>query len=556
MKKLLYGGSIVNVFTDEIYKANVLIEDGVIIGVGDYTPDEADLTVDVTGKIITPGFIDGHVHIESTMLTPASLAKISLPHGTTAVIADPHEIANVCGVRGIDYMIEASEGIPLNVFIAVPSCVPATEFDESGAVLKAADIKHFYDNPRVVGLAEMMNYPGVIYKDPDVLQKIADAKSAGKIVDGHAPMIGGAGLDQYISSGIMSDHECSSFEEARERVQKGQYVMIREGTAAKNLEDLLPLFDEPYSHRCMLVTDDRHPEDLMGEGHIDNIVRKAISLGKSPLAAIRMATIQPATYFGLSGLGAVAPGYFADLLVLDNLETVEICDVYAKGEQVVTQGKVSDIKEPKISESVREAVYNSFNLGELKPRDFYIENKGASCRVIEIIPGQLITNELITPVDGVDESRDILKLAVIERHNNTGHMGLGYIKGIGLKSGAIASSVSHDSHNIIVIGTNDEDMAFAANRIRACGGNVVVKDGVILSEMALPVAGLMSDKDAATVAEENRAVHEAVHTLGVNPGVAPFMNMAFLSLPVIPNLKMTTRGLFDVVNWKRVELYE
>ncbi len=555
MKRLLCGGKVVNVFTGEIECKNILIDGEKIIGVGDYTPDEADTVEDITDKYVCPGFIDGHIHIESTMLTPAELAKICLPHGTTAIVADPHEIANVCGTKGIEYMLSASEGLPMNVFFTLPSCVPATAFDESATVLKAADIKDFYDNPRIVGLAEMMNYPGVIHNDPEVMKKIEDAKASGKVLDGHAPLLTGKDLDKYISAGIMSDHECSSFEEASERIAKGQHIMIRQGTAARNLIDLLPLFEAPYNTRCMLVTDDRHPEDLMGEGHIDNIIRLAVKNGKSAVTAIQMATIRPAEYFGLKGLGAIAPGYRADFLILNDLETLEITDVYTRGEKVVENKIVRPFSAPIVPEKLNARVYNSFNVGTLSPEDFKIEAKGEKCRVIEILPGQLITKECICAINGVDTERDILKLAVIERHNNTGHMGLGYIKGIGMKAGAIASSVSHDSHNIIVIGTNDEDMACAANHIRECGGNVVVKNGEILAEMPLPVAGLMSDKDGETVAAENRKVHEMVHKLGVKENIAPFMNMAFVSLSVIPDLKMTTQGLVDVNRWERVSLY-
>ena len=349
MKKLLYGGTVINVFTDETEKANVLIEDGKIIGVGQYTPDEADVVEDVTGKYICPGFIDGHIHIESTMLTPTELAKLCLPHGTTAIVADPHEIANVCGVKGIEYMLEASQGIPMNVYFMLPSCVPATPFDESGAELYAEDIKPLYTTPRVVGLAEMMNYPGVIFGDESVWAKISDAVKQGKTVDGHAPFLSGNDLDRYVSAGISSDHECSDINEALEKIRKGQKVMIRQGTAARNLVDLLPLFEEPYNRRCLLVTDDRHPADLMNEGHIDNIIRLAVKNGKSPITAIRMASLQAAEHFGIRYVGAVAPGYRADLLILNELDTVDIEDVYSSGEKVVSHNETVDFSCPQIS---------------------------------------------------------------------------------------------------------------------------------------------------------------------------------------------------------------
>lgn len=454
MKLLLKNAQIVNVFTDRLETANVLIDDEKIIGVGEYNDTDADTVRDLSGKIICPGFIDGHIHVESTILTPPELARVCLPCGTTAIVADPHEIANVCGFSGIVYMLEASENLPLSVYIMLPSCVPSTPFDETGAVMEAEELRVLYSHPRVLGLGEMMNYPGVLADDPKVMQKISEAHELGKLVNGHAPLLGGRGLDKYIAAGISDDHECSTIDEAVERISKGQHVMIRQGTAAKNLEALLPLFDEPWSRRCILVTDDRHPAD------------------------------------------------------------------------------------------------------------FYIEPEGSRCRVIKITPGQLLTDESIAEIDfnranGIDIKRDILKLAVIERHLNTGHKGIGFISGIGMKKGAIASSVSHDAHNLIVIGTNDEDMASAANRIRAMGGgNVVVSEGKIIAEMPLPEAGLMSDLSAAEIAAQNEEVRMAVHKLGASAEIEPFMNMAFLSLPVIPSLKITTLGLVDVNRQRLVPLFE
>lgn len=565
MKLLLKNAQVVNVFTDRLEEANVLIDDEKIIGVGEYNDTDADTVRDLSGKIICPGFIDGHIHIESTMLTPAELSKASLPCGTTAIIADPHEIANVCGISGITYMLEASENLPLSVYIMLPSCVPSTPFDETGAVLEAEDLRDLYKHPRVLGLGEMMNYPGVLTGDFQVMQKISEAHNLGKLVNGHAPLLSGKELDKYISAGIGDDHECSTAEEAMERISKGQHVMIRQGTAAKNLEALLPLFNEPWSKRCMLVTDDRHPADLISEGHIDNIIRQAVKEGKSPLAAIRMATLQTAEYFGIGNVGAVAPGYRADLLVLDQLDTVQVCDVYCEGRLAVSAGKVLDFKIPDVRSDIKKMVRNSFYMEELTEDDFYIDvpadASAKRCRIIKIRPGQLITDQWITEIDfdrmnGIDTQRDILKLAVIERHLNTGHKGLGFISGIGLKKGAIASSVSHDSHNLIVIGTNHADMTIAANRIRTLGGgNVVVYEGEIVAEMPLPLAGLMSDLPAEEVARQNEKVREAVHTLGASDEIEPFMNMAFLSLPVIPDIKMTTLGLVDVNSQKLLPLF-
>lgn len=561
MKLLLKNAQIVNVFTDRLEEANILIDGEKIIGVGQYKDEDADTVRDLSGKIICPGFIDGHIHIESTMLTPPELARVCLPCGTTAIVADPHEIANVCGLSGIVYMLDSSEDLPLSVYIMLPSCVPSTPFDETGAVLEAEELHVLYSHPRVLGLGEMMNYPGVLADDPKVMQKISEAHELGKLVNGHAPLLSGRGLDKYIAAGISDDHECSTAEEAMERIAKGQHVMIRQGTAAQNLDALLPLFDEPWSRRCMLVTDDRHPADLMKEGHIDNIIRSAVKAGKSPLTAIRMATLQAAEYFGIRNMGAVAPGYIADILVLDNLETVKVRDVYCRGQLAVSNGKVIDLKKAEIRSDIRKTVRNSFYLDELSASDFHIKPEGRRCRVIKIRPSQLLTDEWITEIDfsrenGIDVERDILKLAVIERHLNTGHKGLGFISGAGLKKGAIASSVAHDAHNLIVIGTNDRDMAIAANRIRSLGGgNAVVADGELIAEMPLPEAGLMSDLSAAETAAQNEAVRLAVHALGASDEIEPFMNMAFLSLPVIPYIKMTTLGLVDVDGQKLVPLF-
>ena len=560
VKTLLKNGTVINVFTGELIKENVLIENDKIIGVGQYSDSDADKIEDASGKFICPGFIDGHIHIESTMLTPVELSKLCLPHGTTSIVADPHEIANVCGVDGISYMLEASEGIPLNVYFMLPSCVPATSFDEAGAVLGAKDLKPLYESPRVLGLGEMMNYPGVIFGDESVLAKISDANELGKRIDGHAPFLRGNTLDKYVCAGIGSDHECAEIDEAKEKIRKGQFVMIRQGTAARNLDDLISLFDAPYNHRCLLVTDDRHPADIMKEGHIDNIIRLAVNKGKSPVVAIQMATIQAAQYFGLRYVGAVAPGYRADILVLDNLDKVDVKDVYSGGIKVVSNRKIIDIKTPEVSEKLKKTVLNSFHTEKLTAEDFYIKEKSPRCRVIKLIAGQLVTEELILDIDwdknnGIDTQKDVLKIAVIERHKNTGHKGIGFINGIGLKKGAIASSVSHDSHNIIVIGTNEEDMAIAANHICSVGGNVVVAEGKIIAQMSLPIAGLMSEVSGEEIARENEAVRKSVYELGVPQNIEPFMNMAFVSLSVIPSLKMTTLGLVDVDRQHIMPLY-
>lgn len=561
MKKLLKNGIVVNVFTDELEKANVLIEDGKIIGVGEYSDTDADIVEDISGKFVSPGFVDGHIHIESTMLVPGELAKLCLPYGTTSIVADPHEIANVCGVDGIKYMLEASVGLPLDVYVVLPSCVPATSFDETGAILEAEELRPLYSHPRVLGLGEMMNYPAVLADDAKVLKKIEDAVSVGKIVNGHAPLLSGKALDKYISAGIYDDHECTLPDEGKERIKKGQYVMIRRGSAARNLVDLLDLFDEPWNRRCMLVTDDYHADDLLEKGHINSIIREAVEAGKSAVVGIRMATIQAAARFGLHNVGAIAPGYAADIAIIDSLEEMTISAVYKNGEKVVSDKELLGFKAPEVSKELLEKVRGSFNLKAITKEDFFIKPESNKCRVIGINPGTLLTDEVVLDIDfsennGIDVERDVLKLAVIERFKNTGHIGLGFTHGIGMKKGAIASSVAHDSHNLIVVGTNETDMAIAANRIKELGGGcLVVCDGKILSELPLPFGGLMTDIPANEVAERNKKLGELAAELGVNDGINPFMNMSFIALPVIPHLKMTTHGLIDVDNQKLISLF-
>ena len=592
---VLKNATFVNVFTNELENGDIAIHKGVIVGIGNYsTPNHSrkesekedsgvkeavgakedgypsTMWIDCTGKIICPGFIDGHIHIESSMLAPAEFAAAVVPHGTTAVITDPHEIANVAGTAGIDYMLESTEGLPLDVYIMIPSCVPATSMDESGAVLEATDLAHYFNHNRVLGLAELMNFYGTIQADERIFRKIALAKEHNKLVDGHAPGLQGNALNGYITAGVTSDHECSSAEDAIEKLKRGQWIMIREGTAAKNMDALMPLFQEPYCTRCMLVTDDKHPGDLIQLGHIDYIIRKAIQNGADPIKAIKMATKQPAEYFGLKDVGAIAPGYKADFVVLDDLENIQVRAVYKAGklvaqdnklvktqpQVVITKSKEQQEQQEEKQDRNLDKIYNSFHMNELFPKDFAIKENGKSMRIIELVPGELLTRELLLPYtgSGVDTQKDIIKIAVIERHHNTGHIGLGFLKGYGMRTGAIASSIAHDSHNLIVVGTTDEDMCLAANCVRKNqGGIAVVSDAQILGELPLPIAGLICDEKAEYVEHILSTMKKEAHTLGVSTGIDPFMTLAFISLPVIPELRLTTLGLVDVNNQKLIK---
>ena len=562
MKILFKGGKVLNVFTEELQLKNVLIENDKIIGVDDYDESEADKVIDVSGKVICPSLVDGHIHIESTMLTPYEFAKATVVHGTGSVVCDPHEIANVCGINGIKYMMEASKNLPVTCYFMLPSCVPATSFDESGAVLNAKDLKPLYKDEKVLGLAEMMNYVGVINNDKNVLDKISDAHKENKVVDGHAPMLNGKALDKYLKWGINSDHECSSAAEGIERINKGQCVMIRQGTAARNLNALLPLFDSPYYNRCLLVTDDKHPADLLGNGHIDSIIRESVKNGKNVITAVKMASFNACQCFGIKGKGAVAPGFKADFLILDDLQSFDIRDVYKDGKCVVENHKAKEFAKPEVALKLKNSVLNTVHSKSLTKKDFYVKGQNKNCNVIQVINGELITKVKKCSLNfefnnGIDVEKDILKIAVVERHGKSGNIGKGYITGIGLKNGAIASTVSHDSHNLIIIGTSDQDMAFAANEMKKIGGGLIfVEDGNVKASLPLKIAGLMSDESAETVAELNEKIRSLVKENGTNPQIEPFMNMAFVSLAVIPEVKITTKGLVDVTSQKLMPLFQ
>ena len=539
---VLKNATYVNVFSGELDTCDIAVAEGLIVGMGSYQGHEE---VDMTGKIVLPGFLDAHIHLESSLVSPAEFARAVIPHGTTTVITDPHEITNVMGTDGIDYMLCATEDLPVDVRFMIPSCVPASPLDESGANLDYRDIDSFFDHPRVQGLAEMMNFPGVISGDGDTVAKIVASQAHHKKIDGHAPGLKDQDLNAYISAGVYSDHECADMDDAMAKLKLGQFIMIREGTAAKNLEALLPLIRNPkYFSRCMFCTDDKHPSDLLEKGHMDYICREAVRMGADPIMTVQVACLHAARYFLLNNRGAIAPGYLADFAIVEDLKDFHVVTVYKSGRRVYHDGVVADFPLPQIPEHLDRKAHDTFHLPCLTPESFLeTRQKG----VIGMVPGQIITEDA-GYADHVDTKRDILKMAVIERHKNTRHIGIGYLKGYGLKEGAVATSVSHDSHNIICVGTNDADMAFAANRVaQNHGGIVVVKDGAVLAELPLEIAGLMSDKPLSQVNDLLEKAKKTAYTLGVSQDIDPFMTLSFMSLPVIPTLRLTTRGVVDVI---------
>ena len=538
---VLKNATYVNVFSNELCHGDIAIAKGQIVGMGSY---EGEKEIDVSGKIVCPGFIDAHIHLESSLVSPKEFARAVIPHGTTTVITDPHEITNVMGTDGIDYMLQATEGLPIDVRFMLPSCVPATPLDESGANLDYRTIDSYYEHGRVQGLAEMMNYVGVVGGDKEVLEKIIAAQAHHKKIDGHAPGIVDNDLAAYVAVGVYSDHECSDIEDAMRKLRNGQFIMIRDGTAAKNLEALVDLLKQPYYDRCMFCTDDKHPSDLLEKGHIDYIIKKAIARGVDPIVAVKVASHNAAKYFALNNRGAIAPGYLADIAVIDNFEDFNIEMVFRKGNLIYGKGEVKDFRDPDIENYLVERAHDTFHLARLTPEDFHDQRPRG---VIGLVPGEIVSTDN-GYASQVDTEKDILKIAVIERHKNTHHIGQGYLQGYGLKSGAIATSISHDSHNIIVVGTNEEDMAFAANQIiDDRGGIVVVDGGKVVGEVVLEIAGLMSEDRLVNVNDKLEDAKEQAFRLGVSRDIDPFMTLSFMSLPVIPTLRLTTRGVIDVI---------
>ena len=539
---VLKNAKYLNVFSNEFLCGDIAVANGLIAGVGKY---DGKTEIDVSGKLVLPGFIDAHIHLESSMVTPAEFAKAVVAHGTTTVITDPHEITNVMGIDGVEYMIQASQNLPIDVHFMMPSCVPATEIDESGAELDCKDIDLYLDNKKVLGLAEMMNYVGVINGDKNVLSKIVTSQAHHKKIDGHAPELSGNDLNAYIAAGVYSDHECSTFENALEKLRKGQFIMIREGTAAHNLKALMPLLTQQYYSRCMFATDDKHPSDLLYGGHIDYIVKQALKNGADPIVALKTATHHAARYFLLNNKGAIASGYLADIVV-DNLEDFNVETVFKRG-KLVFDGEVKDFSAPTVDEKLAEKCFDTFHLNSVTPSSFKVDGK---LGLIGLVGGELLTRNLGT-ADKIDVENDILKIACIERHKGTNHIGVGYVKGYSLKSGAVATSVAHDSHNIITVGCNDDDIAVAVNAIKdSKGGIAVVENGKIKALLELPIAGLMSDEPLTTVNEKLENAKSSAYELGADKSIDPFMTLSFLSLPVIPSLRITTKGVFDAENWK------
>lgn len=551
---LLKNCQLVNVFSGEVYSANIAIYKDRVVGFGDVA---AEKTIDLNGKYVAPSFIDAHIHVESSYLNPAEFANTVVPFGTGAVVTDPHEIANVLGVPGIKYMLEQAEGLPVDLFVMLPSCVPSSEFETSGNKIGAEDLRSLINKERVLGLAEVMNYPGVLKRTEKIIEKIDLAREKRKCVDGHCPGLTGKNLAAYVSAGIDTEHEATTLEEAKEKLKLGMKILVREGSLTKNMEALLPLVNETNSRNFMFCSDDAAVADLV-EGHLDKILAKAVKLGINPVVAIQMATINIAEHYRLNDLGAVAPGYFADLVVLDDITDFEVKMVIKRGQVVFDKGKVT--KPAKLKPKA--LVKDSINIKPISVKSLRIPAKSNYIKVIEVVPGQILSKSrtvLVHEEGGValaDVGKDILKLAVVERHKATGRIGLGFVKGFGMKKGAVAQTIAHDSHNIICMGTNDEDMVSAIRRIEKLeGGMVAVAGGLVLAELPLKIAGIMSELPAKEVAASFERLESAAKELGIEIE-NPFSELSFLALSVVPELRLTDKGLVDVVNFKLVKLFE
>ena len=556
---IIHNCHVVDVFSQELIEGPVALGDGKIIAVG----SEASLCtcshyIDAGGGIVAPGLIDSHVHIESSAVIPSQFARCVLPHGTTTVIADPHEIANICGLEGIRYMLDASEKLPLNVQLMLPSCVPATSFEESGARLQASDLAELMNHPRVSGLGEVMDYPGVIDASSDLLAKLNLAYANNKVADGHSPGVRGQELAAYALSGIKTDHECSTIQEMQERIRQGMYVQLRMGSTCKDLPNLIHGVTSGNARRCLFCTDDREPGDIIKNGHINYSLKLAVELGMAPIQALTIATLNPAECYGLENKGAVAPGYDADLIIIDNLMQFNVHQVFAEGKLVAKNGELR----VNFPDHVAAQVTDTIRIAPVTKADLQLTLSSDQARTIQVIPDSVITRSLTKNIcqssHGVFDPKlnpGLNKLAVVERHHCSGQIGLGILSDYGLQNGAIATSIAHDSHNIVVVGDNDEDMLTAINDIADMGGGITLcRDGQIIDHLPLPVAGLMSDKPAPEVAEK---MHEllaiATRAFHINPRIQPIMTLVFMTLPVIPELKLTANGLFDVTQFTFVE---
>ncbi|KAB7666447.1 adenine deaminase [Bacillus sp. B1-b2] len=551
---IIRNAKIVNVFTGEIMEEDIAIADHYIAGIGKYSGSNV---IDAKGKFVIPGLIDGHVHIESSMLTPQEFAKVSLLHGVTTVVTDPHEIANVAGVEGIQYMLEKSEGLPLDIKVMLPSCVPAVPKDSNGANLYSEDLEGFYNHERVLGLAEVMDYPSVYHTTPDMMNKLLSAKQHNRLIDGHAAGIEREKLNVYAAADIRNDHEATTIQEAKDRLDLGMYLMIREGTVAKDLKALLPIVTERNARRCLFVTDDKLINDLVEEGSVDHCIRLAIKEGLDPITAIQMATINSAECYKLDDIGAIAPGYKADFLFVENLEEFSVHSVFKNGDWIVKDRKL--LLEKMVIHDYKDSRIPLINSAELEIEDLLVPLQSNFCHLIEIIPNSIVTNSTIESVNLENGyfvpsvEKDQLKLIVVERHHQTGNIGKAIVKGFGIQRGAIATTISHDSHNIVSVGTNDKDILLAIKRLKEIeGGIVVVAEGEIIAQLSLPIAGLISDQSYLTLYEEMKELNERVKRLKGSLEFNPFLTLSFLSLTVIPTLKLTDKGLFNFASFSYI----
>ena len=542
---VLKNASYVNVFTNEISIGDIVLKGSRIAAIG--SEYHGKIEIDLSGSLVSPGLIDAHMHLESTMVLPAATAAIASAHGTTTIISDPHEIANVLGTDGIEYMLHASEGLQVDCFFMLPSCVPATAQEESGACLCADDLLKFYDHSRVIGLAEMMNYVGVCACDNDIMKKLSGAKTHNACIDGHAPGLSGRELCSYVAAGIITDHECSSMNEALEKIRFGQYVLIREGTAAKNLSALIPLLSGYEASRCALCSDDLHLEEMIRFGHIDRMVRMAVQSGADLVASLKAATINAAQCYKLPWRGAIAPGYVADLAIFDSADSLNVIKTIKNGQIVYNSESVPPVRSVSVPEQLSQKVSNTFDILKISCESL---SSTLPLGLLEMIDGQIITKYLGT-TDKICVENDILKVVVAERHHRTGHIGMGYLKGYGLKKGAVATSVAHDSHNIIAVGTNDTDIALAINHVvENHGGIAVIESGAVIADVPLRIAGLMSNESADIVVEQMQRAIKATRSLGVPAERDPFIPLSFMSLTVIPEARITTKGVFHV-DWQK-----